>query len=783
MAPQVATPRTAPQPAAPSKTPRPAPRRSFTWPGRLFLVAFALVLLVATAPWIVAATALRHQVLNWIVPELPAGTVVSSAQFGWLSPVLMNGIIVKDDNGRPLFSAESITSTSNIFELIKDPSKLGEFVIEKPVFNIVVGKTGSNVAPLAERLGKKPPKGKEMSVGVTLKDGTLTVSNEEGAKLAELTSLQAAYTSAPGEDPNHKVRLDCKVTHPVPDGEVHLAGQVHFVPATKETHGGELSATIKGFPLDVLQPALAESMHLTSLAGVTDIEFRTKLTPVEGGPLSTEVDLHVPRLQFNALRAGAVAPVRWANQAPIEFALRGAVDISKQVATIQSLGLNSEMGNLRVKGSIGSWTGDLDCDLTGEVDYDLRLLLAQLRPDIQDQIRLEGLQVRNIIVKGPLKRLRIAGPSVAKAPPPPVPGLTTIGGPAPAENPPAAPVPDLPVPGKDSGVPIPTLGEPAPLPGATGDGIVRGPLPGESAPADGAPLPEPVLPAAAPQRPLEISADLAWKKAFAFGVLSENGILRVSTQNNVLAADPVNVPVGTGRFRARPEIPLDREPLTAYLGPGPILDDVALTEDMCRTWLMYVSPLMSNATAVDGRFSLHMDNAVIPLGAAGQGVATGKLLMQEGRVGPGPLADEILRMVGPIVQAAGRQLNPDDMVWMNMPRQAIPFQMKDGRVTHGVMTFIVVGGVIVTSQGSVGTADRSLDLLLEFRLPEEWLNRGPILAALKGEALQIKVGGTLDKPQVDNKPFLEFGRRAGIKAGVGAIFKILENRQRRRGGP
>ena len=267
----------------------------------------------------------------------------------------------------------------------------------------------------------------------------------------------------------------------------------------------------------------------------------------------------------------------------------------------------------------------------------------------------------------------------------------------------------------------------------------------------------------------------------AFGVRSENGVLRISTQNNVLIADPVNVPVGTGRFRARPEIPLDREPLTAYLGPGPILEDVALTEEMCRTWLMYVSPLMSNATAVEGRFGLHMDSAVIPLNGPGQGLATGKLLMQEGRVGPGPIADEILRGVGTIVQVAGRQLNPDDMVWMNMPRQEIPFQMKDARVTHGTMTFLVGGGVIVTSQGSVGTVDRTLDLLIEFRLPEEWLNRGPILAALKGEKLQIKVGGTLDKPQVDNKPLLEFGKRAGIKAGVGAIFKILENRQRRRG--
>jgi len=708
----------------------------------MFLLLFVLGGLVAAGPWIVAATPLRHQVINWLMPELPSGTVVASAQFGWLSPVLMNGIVLKDDEGRPFFSAESITSSSSLLDLVKSPGKLGEFEIDKPVLNIVVGKNGSNLSPLAERLGKKPPvKGLDPEVGVKLKDGTVTFSDPEGKKLAELSDLQAAYSSEPAADPNHKVQLDCKVSHPVPDGSVALAGEWHFVPKTRESHGGQLTAKVHGFPIDMLQPALADSMHLVALSGVTDVEFTTKLTPTEGGSLATELDLRVPRLQFESLKAGAVAPTRWANQAPIEFGLRGQVNPAKQFATIDSAALRSELANLRLQGKISDWSGDLDCDITGDADYDLQLLLARLPTHLQQEIQIEGAQLRKLVLKGPLRRLA--------APPAPAPDIALA-----AAN--GAPTP--------SAVPASNAGE---------GGLPPAPVPGQPNP----------LNLATPETPLptfEIGAELSWTAATAFGIRSDNGQLRVATQDNILSIDPVHVPVTTGQLRVRPSIPLDRQPFTVHIGGGPVLENVEMTEEMCRSWLMYIAPLISNATAVEGRFSLGLDQASLPLDAPGRGVASGKLLMQEGRVGPGPIADEVLKGVGTILQISGGRLDPDAMVWMNMPRQEIQFQMKDGRMAHGLVVFNV-GGVVVTSQGSVGTVDRTLDLLVEFRLPQEWLQRGPILAALVGEGLQLKVGGTLDKPQVDNKPLAEFGKRAAVKAGAGAILDLIKRRQERRG--
>lgn len=703
-------------PKEPSRLKAPAPSRRKSLIGTLFVLGLGLTLAVVFAPALVAKTPLRHSVLNWLVPELAPGTQVAAAQFGWLSPVLMNGVIFKDDEGRPLLSAESITSSGSLLDLIQKPDSLGEFVVEKPVVEIVIGPKGSNLDTLRERLSKRPGGDGKSAKGVSLqlKDGIVRFSDNSGKKLAELADLNATYKNDPKADPNHDLKLECRVAHPNTRGTVFVDGAVHFDPETNQSHGGEVEVKLTKVPIDMLHPLLAKSLQLETLRGTLDTELHTKLKPQEGGGLTTDVRLTASQIELQTRRVGDPRPTSFKSKAPVQFALAGVIDLPKEQATLEGVSLQSEFGNLKLKGTVSDWSGDLISDLSGEVDYDLRLLLAQLPPEIQNDITIKGLAVRNITLKGPLKSLT------------------------------ATYIPDK------------TDGRTAAAAVAAPDST----LPPSMAP------------------PLEIGAEIAWQSAVVFGVQSNKGLLRVSTSDRTLRLDPVNVPIGTGRFSARPQIPLDKKPLAAVLSQGPVLENVETTEQMCRTWLKYISPLMADATAVDGRFSLAMDQAIIPLDAPGTGVADGKLLMQKGRVGPGPIADEILQSVGMILQVAGQRLDAKDIVWMNVPPQEIPFQLKNGRVTHGLTTFNV-GGVIVTSQGSMGTLDRSLDVLVEFRLPDEWLRRGPVLAALQGEPLRIKIGGTLDKPQIDNRPLADFGQRAGMKAAAGLLFEILERRQQR----
>jgi hypothetical protein len=699
-----------PAPPPPAKP----PKKRTSWVGWGFMLLLVVGFAVLLAPTVIAHTALRHRLINWVAPELPSGTVVGSAQLGWLSPILLNAVVVNDDEGRPLFTAESITSSTNIIELIKNPNNLGDFEIDKPVLNIVVSPHGSNLDPLRERIGKRKGGGSEKAVGVKLKDGVVTVSDDKGTKLAEFQSIKGAWKSDPAADPNYKLALDAQVTHPATSGDISLGGEWHLVQKTGESHGGEFFAKFNAFPLDIVGPLLSDRFHVSVLAGSTDIDVRAKVTPQDAGGLKTELSVVVPKMHFDAVRDGDTQPVKWANRAPMEFQLNGLVDPAKQIARVDVLSLRSEVGNLQVAGSVADWKGDFLCDLRGEANSDLQLLIAHLPVHLQREVQIEGLRISKVSIRGPLNSLTMA----------PLP-----------EDPNKPPVPGLP---------------PAPEPNA------------------------------AEKANLELGAEVAWTRAKVFGIDSNNGQMEIATREGRVSVNPIQVPVSGGRFLGRPQLVLGQQPLTVELAAGPVLENVALSQDMCRSWIKYIAPLMADATSVDGKLSLSMTQAVFPLDNPGGGIASGKLIMQEGRVGPGPIADEILKGVSTIVQVSGQTLDPDEAVWMQMPKQEINFVLKDGRVSHDNVEFHV-GQVIVRSSGTVGTADKSLDLLVDFHLPEEWMTRGPVLAALGGETLQLKIGGTLDQPRIDNKPFAEFGKRAGVKAAAGLIQQLIERRQQKRG--
>ena len=84
-----------------------------------------------------------------------------------------------------------------------------------------------------------------------------------------------------------------------------------------------------------------------------------------------------------------------------------------------------------------------------------------------------------------------------------------------------------------------------------------------------------------------------------------------------------------------------------------------------------------------------------------------------------------------------------------MPQQQTQFQVRDRRVHHDRLTLQIDNAVIHT-RGSVGF-DQSLALVAQIPLQDAWLARDRRLAALQGMVVEIPVGGTLSRPQLDTR--------------------------------
>lgn len=269
-------------------------------------------------------------------------------------------------------------------------------------------------------------------------------------------------------------------------------------------------------------------------------------------------------------------------------------------------------------------------------------------------------------------------------------------------------------------------------------------------------------------------AEVAWSSLSIAGLRSDNGMVDLLWQGDRIQLAPRSVTFGGGRVLASPWVDLSASPRLLVIDPGPVADHVQFSPDMTRTWLGYVSPLMADATSIDGRFSLASHGARVPLSAgAGEGLH-GTLQIHAAQVGPGPAAQKILPVVEQVrAVLTGRIPNPlgdrRNQAWLTLGEQSVQVRVENRRVHHDRIEY-ALGDAIFTSSGSVGFDD-SLDLTVEIPLQEKWLGRR--LKSLQGESLRIPVTGTLDAPVVDPRPLTEFNKQIAGKAAEGLLQRLL----------
>ncbi|MBP90758.1 MAG: hypothetical protein CMJ64_29275 [Planctomycetaceae bacterium] len=266
-------------------------------------------------------------------------------------------------------------------------------------------------------------------------------------------------------------------------------------------------------------------------------------------------------------------------------------------------------------------------------------------------------------------------------------------------------------------------------------------------------------------------ASLGWTSAsiqgFAFGA----GELDAQLSQGILKVQPINLPVSEGRLTLAPQIYLDRSPMIMTLPKGPVAEQVRISPEMCGLWLKYVAPLVADATAVQGRFSVSLEGATIPLDTPSAGDIEGTLELHEGQIGPGPLSQQLLWLASLVKSVADNQ--PWDgqstlgNTWLDVSEQRVAFRMAENRVFHDGLE-VAVKDVVIRTSGSVGT-DQTLSLVAEVPIRDEWVARSKYLASLRGQSLQVPVHGTLTSPKLDQRAIQQITQQTAMGAASGLI--------------
>lgn len=272
---------------------------------------------------------------------------------------------------------------------------------------------------------------------------------------------------------------------------------------------------------------------------------------------------------------------------------------------------------------------------------------------------------------------------------------------------------------------------------------------------------------------LAAASSMTWQRVNFQGLVAGAGELSSNLEQGILNINPLDLAVSEGRLTMSPRIELNAGPPMLVLEQGPLVQNVRISPEICQAWLKYLAPLLADVTEVEGRFSVDLDRALIPLDHPKTGTVQGQLAIHKARVGPSPLSQQFLWIAKQVKAIAeGDALNlaaPAAADWVELPEHQVDFQMVEGRVHHRQLRFQVRDVAIETS-GSVGF-DQTISLVAQVPIQDKWVDRNRMLSSLRGQVLQIPIGGSLTRPKVDERTL----REVSAQALRGAAGRVLED--------
>ena len=251
-----------------------------------------------------------------------------------------------------------------------------------------------------------------------------------------------------------------------------------------------------------------------------------------------------------------------------------------------------------------------------------------------------------------------------------------------------------------------------------------------------------------------VTGAVAWDVARFQGLVAGPAAMTLELRDDLLRSGPVQCKLNGGDANVLWQYDLTNSVLA--LGAGSRVENLELTEEFCRGWLGYVSPLLAGAVDVQGLLSGRIQECVWDVYSPERSVVRGQLTIHEAAATPGSSLTTLLEVADLLRRRSG-----DAAAWsgraLTLPTQTVPVQLVQGWVQHENLA-MDLAGYRVTSSGAVGMNQQ---LQMTLNVPLEKQSAG-------GRALPIPLRGSILAPQPDLAGFLQ-------QAGGQQLQKQLQN--------
>jgi hypothetical protein len=213
-------------------------------------------------------------------------------------------------------------------------------------------------------------------------------------------------------------------------------------------------------------------------------------------------------------------------------------------------------------------------------------------------------------------------------------------------------------------------------------------------------------------------------------------------ENGQLRLLPFTSTVNQGQLNFGCNVDLTKSPVVFTIPqPMQIAKDVQITPQMANKLLKYVSPFFAGATSASGKVNFACERLIVPASSAdlNRVEVIGTIAMEDVMIGGSDLLGQLLLAFG--------QGNVSQRLAIKPTR----FVVKDGVVRYDNME-IDIGDHPINCTGSIGPNEK-LDMTVT--LPYDFQGRIARAGQASGERIALPLKGTLRKPQLDIKKFIE----------------------------
>lgn len=248
-------------------------------------------------------------------------------------------------------------------------------------------------------------------------------------------------------------------------------------------------------------------------------------------------------------------------------------------------------------------------------------------------------------------------------------------------------------------------------------------------------------------RVLAVSGGLGWDSGQLYGLRIGPARVEGTLDEGIVRAQPVDCSVESGSLHVMPRVDLvDRR---LQLATGSRLQRMRLSPELCRDWVSYATPLLSNTTQISGLVSARVDHFDVSWIEPRASTASGQLTVHHAEADPDGALLAALRTVD-LIRASGRPDRSSVVRSIRLPEQSLPVSLRNGVIRHEGLQ-LEVGDYQIRSSGDVHL-DRTVRIMVDVPLEK---TRGNDDVRI----LRVPVGGTLDNLQPDTDALLrDLGR-------------------------